>query len=113
MEKRLPPDEAFEPEIDIDIELDSDLQKNIFKTPAVSPGNTIFHQNTLIPQYPSPSFLKTQYVVQKTVHNPFLRFQTVVGGFPEAYRSDNFYQQLLVSPRGRSLKYVDSGTNSN
>lgn len=109
VEKRLPPDEVFEPEIDIDIDIDSDIQQNIFDTPQVSPGNKIFHQDTFIPQYPSPSFLKTQYVVQKTVYNPFLRFQTFVGGFPEPYRSDNFYQQLLTSPRARNLKLVENG----
>lgn len=113
VEKRLPPDEVFEPEFDIDIEVDTDSQKSIVKTPQVFSANSLVYQ--LIPNYPPPSYLKTPgLVMQKTAYNPLLRFQTITGHV-EPYKSDNFYQQLLGSPRGRSLNFDASpnGTLNN
>lgn len=101
VQKRLPPDEAFESDLDIDIE--SEITQNVYKNP-----QSVFYQNAFAPQFPSPSFLKAPSIIfQKTLYNPFLRFQTVVGGYqqPEPYKSDNIYQQLLKSPSGRSLNY--------
>lgn len=112
VERRIPPDDVYEPEVDIDLNIDNDYQNHIpiSKNKPLNSYSSAFVQNHFVTHRFFPqSFLRTPpLVLPQTLYNPLIHFQNIAGNYRyvEPYRSDNFYQQLVKTPRRINLEYL-------
>lgn len=112
VEKRPAPDEAFDPEIDVELEIQNTLNPSTYDFVKQNPYHVV--QSYFTPQGYVSSFgapviygpnIHQRYVLQ-TPHQPFQRFHAIVGDYINAppYRSDNVFQQLIKNPSFRSSR---------
>ncbi|KAG5889208.1 hypothetical protein JTB14_033286 [Gonioctena quinquepunctata] len=126
VEKRPPPDEAFDPEKDLtpthqqNINPSGQLdfsQNGIYLQPNNPPSPFNYVPSEYVPNQnpftPFQSFPQNPYQSHQSLYSPHQFFQNVLADYRSAppYRIDNSYQQLLASPlrtwRARSLRSDD------